>query len=734
MIVLGLLLSVALFCTDPHTTVEKTGDTIPVLYDFSNPLTQEYRPGIEEEFIPELVKKIESIGLRYQLHSFDEAVGFHSFSRILVVERPGSGNDLLTLVVPLTPPVTHTDGVWGTGISIAVELLESLKNREIESGLRVLFLGGEYEDHLLAPLGSRYYLSLHSPVPISPVIYLNLSQPPERISLDYRGSAAKSPRLLVERVWRLLNGSGLPVRLQGSNIEAFEFGLGDTKSVIDPYLKEGYPALLLEGEGSLDLLSWDEWKARMVAVFTGLLERAGERTDDWDTHYLVLEFGTKQLIVPERIYLICLLVVAAIMIAYPFFAIRRFRRYYRTLLHHLWMIPLLVLGIYFYLFIGTLAIEGVMVARKMPDMWKATPLSLYLLKLLVGVVCYLPIMPLYRVLPIKIKGSFFPVAALFMLMVDMIVIAAINISYSYFFLSFLIVIFVVSIIRNRLVKAAGVVFAVAWVGVLLYNIFANSQEGLIQLLLVSRLGGNLLQAMVLLPVILLLSMMGYRFFVPSRRVRRIMIHSGILTLSGVFVTMLIYIVTLDPYRGTIPQPLKAVERIDAQSRMATLSLDSPAQLSERVTWYNGTRIALRKGTVPIRFSSGLRPSPPSLQIITSSLLRRREISLTLFSRESGHLPSHVELELSSPAELVILDANFPYTLPGEFGDRASVHIGQNPPLPLTIFLVVPQDTTISGRFQIEYDLPQLSYDDGERNYLVSRSRIYQEEFFISPVE
>ena len=115
-------------------------------------------------------------------------------------------------------------------------------------GLVVLFLGAEYGDTDVYPMGSTLFLRDFQPDYRAAVLYLNLRAVPERVLVRGGGRGIVSPYWLMNRCVDALRTSQVPFRLQADEMQAFRLGATDERTLIEPYLRAGYPSVGLEGE------------------------------------------------------------------------------------------------------------------------------------------------------------------------------------------------------------------------------------------------------------------------------------------------------------------------------------------------------------------------------------------------------------------------------------------------------------------------------------------------------
>jgi hypothetical protein len=682
----------------------------------------------EDQLISLIKERLNVQGIQYKETDFSEAAGFHSFSRILTAEIPGSGDEFLTLVAPLNQP-RWSDPGWGSvNIALALGLLKNHGGTEFPVGLRVFFLGGEFTDD--APLGSQEVLSLFSPDTISPFFYLAFEAPPKILALKAGGEDTVCPRWFLEESTDLLTQSGIDARIRGAEIQFSRFGFGESPSLIQPYLRAGFPALLMTGEGSLAEGEWHDWISLMLLFFTRFLDSSTPGfTAEVDTHYLFFQWGDRPVIIPETEYMAALIIVLAALLLYPFFARRRFRRYTWLIRHHLWILPALVALTYLFLLLGTLSVDALLLASNNSELWKAAPVPLYLFKFSGALLFTALLYGVFKRLPFSRKGNFYSAAALQLLFVDLLVISFINISFSYYILWTFLFTFLFTILRRKELKLTALVISMVWLFVFLVQIFSYPQEDLIRILLLSRVKGNLLQALILLPFIFLIIRLSFLFFVPRKRTRKVIFRATLGILAAAWAGLFIFLLALNPYGPDNPQPITVADQIWISPQRRLITASSPAPLLLDTLSYQGEAIPLDPGGRSSLYSTDRLPPSPEILLSQRLFLRRREVNISILPRDDGATPALITLQIDSPEEVVILDSNFPYTLgiPDTEG-LVKIHVGANPPLPQTVSLIVPDTQTMELTVSVVFHLPREDHTVEGHNYRVEGLQTYRQSF------
>ena len=579
-------------------------------------------------------------------------------------------------------------------------------------------------------------LSLFSPDTVSPFFYLALEAPPQSLVLKAGGEDTVCPRWFLEDSINLLNQSGIHAKIKGAEIQFSRFGFGESPSLIQPYLRAGFPALLMTGAGTLEEEEWHDWIGRMVLFFTRFLDNShpGFPAEE-DTHYLFFQWGDHPVIIPETEYMAALIMVLAALLLYPFFARRRFRRYTWLIRHHLWILPALVALTYLFLLLGTLSVDALLLASNNSELWKAAPVPLYLLKYSGALLFTALLYGIFKRLPFSRKGNFYSAAALQLLFVDLLVISFINISFSYYILWTFLFTFLFTIFRRKELKLTALVISMAWLFVFLVQIFSYPQEDLVRILLLSRVKGNLLQALILLPFIFLIIRLSFLFFVPRKKTRKMIFHTTLGVLAAAWAGLFVFLLTLNPYGPDNPQPVTVTDQIWISPQRRLITASSPAPLRLNTLSYQGEAIPVDPGGRSSLYSTDKLPPSPEVQLSQRLFLRRREVNISILPRDEGAPPALITLQLSSPQEVVILDSNFPYTLgtPDTEG-LVEIHVGANPPLPQTVSLIVPDTQTLELSVSVVFRPPREDYTVGGQNYRVEGLQTYRQNFSLPTEE
>jgi hypothetical protein len=652
--------------------------------------------------------RLEESKLPFRRFDFRESDLDHSFSTCLSVPIRGERDDKLLLVVPLNHPVEAVRDLDGSiDIALALELLARMQRSRPPISVEVLFLGAEFGEGPGYPMGSRLFLRDFTPGYRVMALYLNLRTIPNRIHVRPGARGVEAPYWLIDRATRALRAAGLFFLLRGNETQIFRIGLTGERTIIEPFLAAGYPAISLEGEyAGLPAGGEQVWAASFLAFFDHFLTSFRDGIPEtWDRHYLFFQARSFYFRISEQLYLGLLIVVLSAVLLYSLVATRRLRRYLRLLGRDFWVLPLYLLFIFLLLFLSTMALEAIQRLRNMTELWISLPLPFLAFKLSVSLLIFFIMLPLLRRLHISRRGSFYSAAALLFLVLDIAVVAVINLSFTYYFLWAFVFGLLFAASPWRPLKLLAFLASPYWIVRTVVELFSLPVLRFTRFVLLSSLWGNLLMAVALLPFILMfirLRMVVPMFRISDRRTRQV---ASAALFAAVLIGLTVFFLTYSPYGPDRPQPITASFLLDFGAGRQVLELESPAPLGRLSVW-DGQRFT----AVNTRTRIWRQDLPEAEQLLVTQVgeqgfLDRRNITLNLEPRGQ---PVGVHISLASPEEFVLYDASFPYQREPD-GRRYELLIGANPPLPLAVQVTVPQGRHFVVEIRLDYDRLPLEY-------------------------
>ena len=656
--------------------------------------------------------RVVEMGLRAVPLDFSRSDFEHSFSRCLRVDVPGRSRDSLILAVPIdAPPAAgpHEDG--SINVALALDLLGRIKSLTPPLSLVVLFLGAEFGDTDAYPMGSTLFLRDYRPDYRAAVLYLNLRAVPDRILVRGGGRGIVSPFWLMNRCVDSLRASLVPYRLQADEVQAFRLGVTDERTLIEPYLRAGFPSVGLEGEygathipGSPDMLS-------ALSTFLRAFLDAGRGgiPEEWDRHYLLVQVGDLSLIVGERAYVAIFGGSIAAVLLFALVFLKRLKKYVRTLLRNITAIVPLAALAFLFLVAGTYAVRGILVFRQFPTLWSYAPLEFLGLKICAALFLFAALYNPFRRFPVPRNGSFYSAAALFFLLVEITVVAVFDISFTWYFLWAFLLVFLSTLARNRWAKAALALPAPFWGIRGIVKVFLVPALPFCRIITLSPVLGNLLVAGACLPFILVLLRIGLIFpgkGLLRRGTRELLLAVALLVAGGLLAVRLL---TFSPFSTESPQPIAATQTVvvDASGRTSStlLEIESPAPV-------RGITFSTPGGprSLPHHWNGGPVPldsveSPVQVTFDSGQFLQQRTLSLQV---KMPSRPRSFSLAIESADDFILYDSSFPAVRIGPHSYRLLV--GAYPPDPLSLQVSLPIEQAFTLTLTAEFDAPLIGVE------------------------
>ena len=657
-------------------------------------------PG-EEQALEYIRGRLEEIGVAYTEEDFSQMESGHSFSRNLSVDLGKRGAHRLIVGVPINHPenleIRHSGAV---NIALALGIIESYSGKSLPLAITVVFLGAEYGEGALYPLGSKQYLTDFFPEERTTVLYLNYRTIPVRTVIRTGADNLISPYWLINRCSDAMDRAGLYYLVLGNENQIFRLGMSDESTQIRPYLTDEYPALQLDGRyGAMTQREREVWSRDFITFFDEFIEASRDGFPDrWDRHYLFFQVRRFTLIIPETEYLIILVGFFSVLLLFGIIFRKRIWKYRIILFRKLWALIILFFLIFLFLLLGTLALRGISAVRGIPLLWRKLPVYFLALKIAAAFSLFFLSSRFLRRVPFPVLRSFYSASALFLLLLNTVLISFFDISFCYYFAWAFFWAFLFSLFPNRYLKLLCLLAAPLWLFKGIYDVFTLPALEVARALILSPWRGNLLLAFIILPFALMTIRVAqaFREAGPSRRVLSWFFYTSLPLAAA---ALAVYSFLFDPFPREDPQVYRAIETINYESKDRSLQILSGGPIGTvRIPNEEYADIDAGKNRSAVVYTETL-PEYLQVETETRTFLDRKYIVMTL--RPEGN-PEQISLSLHGTEDIILYDANFPYST---FPDRntAEIHIGRNPPNPLRIEFILPQERSVEVRLRIRYD-------------------------------
>jgi len=639
----------------------------------------------------------QNAGLTSRARSFEGFEDGHSFSHIVDVTVPGERPDTLIIAVPANHEVaTPLSRDGSSAVAVALSFMQRLAKERPPVTVHFLFLGAERGPSSPYALGSRLFLSHFFAASPSAVLYLDFHGFSATPTIETGGRGRVTPAWMLKSLTHASRIAGVDARASQTRNQVFRAGLADAPPAISVYLADDIPAIgLSDVTGSTGQLEPSAWFGNVLSLLAAFTDQLGDGVKTtWDSHYLFFQNGPLFLIIGEQPYVVLLLVILAVTLAYALAFRHRVERYVRTVFRNIWNIPLLVLVMFVLFLAATLLVNGFLRLRNFPSLWHFTPLSYFFMKLFLTTFLFALAFQWLRKLPISRNGSFYSAATLIILLIDVFALGLFNIAYSFYFMWAFICAFFFSTFRYRLLKFFALLLSPLWLVVAAVNIFQIPELRAGRILLLSPLIGNVVVALVLLPFLLMTIRLDFlvRHPIVGRRsfaIKLLTAGSGMVTVAFV-----IFVIVFTPFDPAHPQPVRATESINVDTGRKELLLSSPAPL--------GT-LTVRFGNSSYSISTRNRDHSVTLSYLAPDLSARTETDQFLARSKQTVVVSsprrlyRLDLSLESDSPILIFDSLFPYRL-SPSDQRARFETGLFPPNPFTLDFTVP--ATFTGNLTV----------------------------------
>ncbi len=726
-------------------------------------------------------------GVEMDRLDFSDSTGMHSFSEVLRVSIPGRSSDTLAIAIPVSHPAGTPHSESGAvGIAAAINAATVFLEARPDVSVDFLFLGGERNPS--GPLGSRRILEqldvelpdalvyidvpgagswsesvdtdglssgisteTRSIVPGLPATFKAQLGLPRRadpaLSVVTGAPGQVGPEWLADGVRAAASHAGIPSRVDDSATQLFRIGSGPPgrSSLIERWLEAGVPSVLVVDTESRYEERVDRFAVPPVsprrsdgpqrvaatsALSAAIMHLPGAFSDgiseEWDRHAIAFAVDRYRFVLDEPGYLLMLLSVVGLTVLYGTIFRKPLARYIRTVRRNFWTIPLLFLAAFVYLGISGALVEALLDVREVSELWSYRPVEAFALKVLLASALFQLTYLWVGRLPLTSNGSFYSAAALFLVFFSILVFATINIALSVYFLLGFLGIFLFSITRFRILKVIWLLVSLVPLFIAAWIVFSQEALGIIRLLLTDW-RGDLLLAAAVLPTLLLIIRMGFLFSHPKKGKGHFLgsvATTGFLVIAAVFATRLL---TFSVFTSEQPQIVRVEETLAGNNEQPQTVIGSDAPLPPlSIAGKTFEPEASRHSAILDRIA-GEAPQVSVTEVEREAFLGRTRYRVAIEST----LPLRaVDAELRSSEPLFIYSLNFPFS-PIEDGRRQQVHIGQNPPNPLFLDVVVPDDTDVELYYEVELPGPQTYVPGAGEAISVFSRRIERDSFTIT---
>jgi hypothetical protein len=679
--------------------------------------------------------KIYSEDVSSFINFLEERELYHTFLPGELIEVPFIGEEPQGGSIFLLFPAEY----WHSSLPFIEAADQLRKEGRLYNSLNIVILPGEFpetnrsdtlsfpdsrggpgpDNRGFTPLGSSEFLRTFSPDQGLAFIYMNTPDRTSRYRIVAASSGTASPSWLLKRLLRSFSRADMDHHYLHLETTISRLDLRDYPSPLDPFTENGYPAIEVRGEGEGSTTNQEARQFLTALTALPSLPKVQDR------YYQIIPFSEDVLIIEETFYILLLIILFSMTMAYPIFAGSRLKKYLRTLWRHAWSLPLLALLMFLFLFAATMLLNYLGQIKGVERLWEYYPLTMLLFKIAVGAFLFILSQRLFLMLPFSRRGSFYSASALFFLITGITVISIIDLDLTFYLLLPFISVILFTIIRSRIGKAilfilAGLPFLLA-----LYTFFSLPAYQVIRSILLSPFTGNIIIALHLLPFLLMLIRLQYLFHHPNFKVTLIVTLGMEFFLLGIAVFTGISLLNAQPFEKR-DQPLLILQEESESSMTKKVIFYSTAVLGELPFQdgkidSNSFLLDLPKGAPPLRS-----------ELNSHTFLSRKEYTLQI---EVDAPLSLLSLKILSNEPFTVLDASEEWSY-GADSRIATLVIGNSPPTPYSLRFTLP--ATVEGSLEIEarFSHPPDPVDLGKAasRFQITRKAVYRASLELGPPE
>jgi len=723
------------------STITSDIEYLKKLYPCENNSRQEKRI---YQFIRERLK---SLSISYSEQPVDTVRGAHSFASNIIVNFFGETNNTIIFAVPVNNLKDNS-----FNIAIALKLCEFFSKNLSEKSIKILFLGSEflpfsldtnyllYDQNLVEKitmesseeqLGSRVFLQDYFPESSVCLIYLNIENYENIVEISNITATGQTPLWFIKKASREMvrNNIKFFINLRENTLYKAGYNL---KAQTDLFMKNNIPSLYITSTDDYNKMLFSNRIATLkqenltAPLFFFLTSMSNNYLEvEWETNYLIIPFKNSYFFLKEKYIIIIYQIFITILIVFSMNYSKNFFRYTRKMFKSFWIIIWLFLLCFLFLFLATLTTEFILTFKGVPNIWIETPATVFFIKIITAIIFLFLSLFLLKKIRLPYSSSFYSSSAIFLMVLNLFIFQFLNITLSFIAMWGLLWAILFSFSENRLIKTGCLIISYYLTYDAIKYIFITPAINLCNILISSKITGNILIAATLLPAIMMiLRILHIQTHIESKKykiLRRIIFSITLiatLTLSG-------YYYWFDIYKNK-KIPALFVYTIDTDKDTSIIEVSTPVKSEDIEISIDNNNYIIETGSLKkIEFTNKNTEGLVEINKTLSLFLDRKNVVLDIIPKGN---PEKIEILFYMEENQIILDSNYQFTLEpnlrsGEF------HIGYNPDFPLRLDILTNKETDIRFEIKLIYTTPFFDMDIKGNNmifydYLVVRKSIY----------
>lgn len=650
---------------------------------------------------------------------------FHSFEHNLLYRVGGSAmasgdfedmlgglQDRILLVLPLPGPSLESSPDFEDSFeyrlahyAAALHILRQLSLSPPAIPTDILFLGAEYEQQK----GLRVFLSSPESIAYRAAFWVGSFGNSESWELTSGTRGQVSPGWMLRDSLSILRARGIRPEVSNFQIQLHRMGLSEA-TAIDAMLRAEIPTLMfgnsrmsnasmiwqtrpMDQTGEAGAPDNEQILSRAMAILdllhSAALRDFSDTGSNWERHYVLVQFGSALAELGEFPYLLIVFAAVTVTLVWLRSSRHRRRRYARLL----GRFGLAIVGLFFASFLALLAggllPELVLLLQGSSTIWRLAPIPFFILKVLGGIALA---GWLYRTIEALIPsqdGSVFTAAAVVTLLLDVLILAVINVSLVYYYLWALIFTMLFAVTRQRYLKLFWFLLSPFWILKSFTELFDSSNPGILEALIRVRPETDLLLAFLVLPYLAMMLRLDILFRKPEPELKAKRHRFRIRPLESILaVSTLGLFLGLSFFQASEGRPQLLDLSLSESGSGSNLQIQSELRLPEG-------RLELRQYDIELAGQGNALEQ--ELPILLPSADWATESSHFLNRTTwDGYLrlPENTvraSISLSIQGNPIVYDLNLPFSIDQEAG-RIALYLGDFPESLIPFHLVLPRDS------------------------------------------
>jgi len=652
-----------------------------------------------------------SRNFKYECQNLVDIEDSHSFSKNMIVRIPGKIRDQFILAAPLDS--YDKSNAKSLNIAILLAFMNEYQTEVPPVSLVFLFTSGDRVERKF--LGSREYLYNYPFKNSSALLYFLLKKDGEIPEIFGSTVRKNAPGWLMEDIRTSFEKTGMETRIDSTALLLNRAGLSTRNLPISQYLEEDIPSAALISSGfsgpeiSMNGKQYIQFLHRLINHYEKGLPK------DWENNYIYLGRNrTILLYLSENSLILFYILLISLAMILPLFQERKIYLNYRKFRSQLWTVPIVIYLSFTFFMISTLMLEELIQILSHGAIWQEYPLYFFILKITSVLFLSTLFINVLRGLPFPKNPHFYSYFAFIISFLNLIIVSVYSISFSPFMLISLVFVFLFVTSRSKGSKRFFMLLSfIPQFSVLLF-LFSRDYNSVYELALLSRVKGNWILTVMALPLICMISSLGFYHHHYNKSRQEMKTALMTLFLAFTMVLMIYFSYQLKPFSSRFKQQLILEDKIDMDTRLREVTLKSSGKIGDGTLMINNKALPLTQIGNELRVQGEIDGHPLVLSWSVDEFLDRRLIDLTISAEKD---PDEIKIFIVSKDPIVLYDCPFPYEIQPDL-KSAQIFIGINPPMPLNIPLIFSKSSKPSLSIKLLYN--DSNYKVNLKNSLIEK--------------